>query len=108
MPKRKAEAQWEGKLQSGKGTIKFTGFEGQYSFDSRFQQGEGTNPEELIAAAHSGCFSMALAHGLEQAGYTPEKIHTIAHVSIEQVEEGFGITKIDLETEAKIPNIEKA
>jgi len=109
MATRKSEAVWEGKLQSGKGTVKLGSgaFEGGYSFASRFQQAEGTNPEELIAAAHAGCFSMALAHGLEEKGYMPERIHTTANVSIEKAEDGFSITSIELETEAKVPDIEE-
>jgi osmotically inducible protein OsmC len=109
MATRKSEAVWKGKLQSGKGTVKLGSgaFEGDYSFSSRFQQGEGTNPEELIAAAHAGCFSMALAHGLEQEGYMPERIHTTANVSIEKAENGFSIGHIELETEAKVPDIEE-
>ena len=107
---RKAEAVWRGKLVSGKGTVSLGSgaFEGDYSFVSRFEQGQGTNPEELIAAAHSGCFSMALAYSLEQAGYAPEQIRTTANVSIEKVGEGFEITRIELETEAEIPDIEEA
>ena len=75
MPVRNAEARWEGDLPSGKGTMRFGGgaFEGQYSFSSRFEDGAGTNPEELIAAAHAGCFSMALSNGLAKAGFTPTR-----------------------------------
>ena len=108
MPERTAEATWQGKLQSGNGTVKIgSAFEGQYSFDSRFQQGKGTNPEDFIAAAHSSCFSMALAHGLEEAGYEPKRVHTVAHVSIDKAGDGFKITKINLETEASVPGIDK-
>ncbi len=109
MATRKANAHWEGTLQSGKGSVKLGSgaFEGNYSFSSRFENGQGTNPEELIAAAHAGCFSMALAHGLEQAGYEPKRISTVANVSIEKVGEGFGITQIELQTEAEIPDIEE-
>lgn len=91
MPIRKSEATWEGKLKSGKGTVKLASgtYEGNYLFDSRFQEGKGTNPEELIAAAHAACFSMAVAHGLEQTGYEPEQIRTFAHVSIDKVDDGF-------------------
>jgi len=109
MPTRKSEAVWEGKLQSGKGTVKLGSgtYQGSYSFDSRFQEGQGTNPEELIAAAHAGCFSMALAHGLEEAGYSPEQVKTAAHVQIEKAGDGFQITTIVLKTEAKVPDIEE-
>jgi len=82
-------------------------YEGEYSFASRFQEGRGTNPEELIGAAHAGCFSMALSHMLGQAGYNPERIHTAARVHLDKVGEGFKITSIELETEAKIPGIDE-
>ena len=107
MPKRESKAIWQGGLQSGRGTMKLGSntFEESYSFESRFEQGSGTNPEELIAAAHAGCFSMALAHSLEEAGFTPDRIQTSANVSIEKQGEGFAITDIELETQAKIPEI---
>ncbi len=110
MPVRKAEAVWEGGLMSGKGTVKFGGgaFEGAYSYSSRFEEGTGTNPEELIAAAHAGCFSMAFSAGLEKAGYTPRRVSTTAHVTIEKVDAGFRITRIHLETEAEVPGIGEA
>ncbi len=109
MPTRSANAVWEGKLQNGQGTMKLGSgaFEGQYSFPSRFESGKGTNPEELIGAAHAGCFSMALAAALGRAGYTPERVQTEAKVHLEKVGEGFKITKIELETEASIPNIDE-
>jgi lipoyl-dependent peroxiredoxin len=110
MPVRKAEARWEGDLPSGKGTMRFGGgaFEGQYSFSSRFEDGAGTNPEELIAAAHAGCFSMALSNGLAKAGFTPTRVDTTASVSLEKTDAGFGITKIELRTEAEVPGIDEA
>mgnify|MGYP006305682257 CR=1 FL=1 len=110
MPIRKAEAKWEGKIKDGKGTVKLGSgaFEGGYSFKSRFEDGSGTNPEELIGAAHAGCFSMALSLFLGNAGFNPESIETEAKVHIEQVGEGFKITKIDLVTEGKIPEISEA
>ena len=109
MPTRNAEAIWTGTLSKGKGSIKTGsgGIKGDYSFASRFESGQGTNPEELIGAAHAGCFSMALAMIIEQAGYVPEKIHTTAHVSIDQVNGGFSITGIVLDTEAKIKGIDE-
>ena len=109
MPVRKAEAVWEGTLKEGKGKMKFGSgaFEGAYSFDSRFGDGAGTNPEELIGAAHAGCFSMALSLFLELAGFRAERIQTIAKVHIDKVGEGFRITVIDLETEAKVPGIDE-
>jgi osmotically inducible protein OsmC len=108
MPIRRAEAVWEGNLMKGKGTMKFGGgaFEGPYSFASRFESGAGTNPEELIGAAHAGCFSMAFSLFLEKAGFSPERIHTDAKVHIDKVGEGFKITTIELETEAKVPGID--
>jgi len=106
---RKSAAVWEGGLKSGKGTMKIGAgvYEGRYSFASRFEQGPGTNPEELIGAAHAGCFSMALALVLEQAGYKPERVDTTARVSIDKVPEGFKITTIELETEGRIPGIDE-
>jgi osmotically inducible protein OsmC len=82
-------------------------FEGKYSFPSRFESGQGTNPEELIGAAHAGCFSMALSAGLGKSGFTPTRIHTTATVHLEQVPDGFAITRIELDTEAQIPNIDE-
>jgi osmotically inducible protein OsmC len=107
MPTRSAEATWEGNLKEGKGSMKFAGggYEGPYSFASRFESGKGTNPEELIAAAHAGCFSMALSHALAQAGFTPKRVHTTARVHLEKTADGFGIPRIDLVTEAEVPGI---
>ncbi len=109
MAKRTASAVWEGTLREGKGRVKLGSgaFEGQYSFASRFEEGTGTNPEELIGAAHAGCFSMALAAGLTRAGFNPKRISTNANVSLEKVGEGFKITTIDLNTEAEIPGIDE-
>ncbi len=106
---RSAEAEWKGSLSEGSGSMKLGSgaFEGRYSFKTRFEHGPGTNPEELIAAAHAGCFSMALALMLGQAGFTPRHIHTTAKAHIEKVGDGFKITHIDLDTEAKIPNIDQ-
>jgi osmotically inducible protein OsmC len=83
-------------------------YEGAYSFKSRFEEGAGTNPEELIGAAHAGCFSMALSAGLGKAGFEPKRITTEATVRLEKVGEGFQITSIHLDTEAEIPKIEKS
>lgn len=107
MATRKASAVWQGKLRDGKGTVRLGSgaFEGSYSFVSRFEDGPGTNPEELIGAAHAGCFSMALSAGLTKAGYSPQRISTTASVHLDKVGEGFKITAIDLETEAEIPAI---
>ena len=105
---RSSDAEWKGNLRNGQGTMKLGSgaFEGAYSFPSRFEAGKGTNPEELIAAAHAGCYSMALSAGLSAAGFTPTRIHTTARVHLERVGEGFAITKIELQTEADIPGIE--
>jgi len=108
MPVRNADATWNGDLKGGKGSLKLGSgaYEGQYSFSSRFESGTGTNPEELIAAAHAGCYSMALSAGLGKAGFTPKRVHTTAKVSLDKVGEGFKITKITLITEAEIPGID--
>jgi len=110
MAVRTAEAEWQGGLRDGQGTVKLGSgaFTGSYSFPSRFESGKGTNPEELIGAAHAGCFSMALAAGLAAAKFAPRRIHTTAKVHLEKVGEGFEITKIELETEAEIPGIDDA
>jgi osmotically inducible protein OsmC len=107
MVERSAEAEWKGSLADGSGTMKpgSGAFEGRYSFKTRFENEKGTNPEELIAAAHAGCFSMALALGLGQAGFTPRRIHTKAKARIERVDTGFKITRIELDTEAEVPGI---
>ena len=110
MPIRNADATWNGNLKEGQGSVKLGGgaFEGKYSFSSRFENGPGTNPEELMAAAHAGCYSMALAAGLGKAGLNPQSVHTTASVSIDKVGEGFKITKITLNTEATVPGIDNA
>lgn len=107
---RKAEAVWEGSLREGKGTMKLGSgaYEGAYSFTSRFEEGAGTNPEELIGAAHAGCFSMALSAGLGRAGFTSERIRTRAEVQFEKLEPGWRIVRITLHTEAKVPGIDEA
>jgi osmotically inducible protein OsmC len=109
MAKRTASAVWEGTLREGKGTVELGSgaFKGQYSFASRFEEGTGTNPEELIGAAHAGCFSMALAAGLTKGGFNPTRISTKANVSLEKVGEGFKITTIELNTEGEVPGIEE-
>ncbi|MHB0999103.1 MAG: OsmC family protein [Armatimonadota bacterium] len=110
MPTRTADAQWNGDLFKGNGTMKFGSgaFEGQYSFASRFESGTGTNPEELIGAAHAGCFSMAFAGELASAGFKPEMVRTVANVQIDKVDGGFAITNIYLQTEARVPGIDNA
>ena len=110
MPTRTANARWEGSLQEGHGTMSMaTGaYEGPYSFQSRFEEGEGTNPEELIGAAHAGCFSMALSGALERAGHAPNSIDTSARVHLERGDSGFRISRIDLTTTAEVPGIDDA
>ncbi len=110
MPVRQANATWMGTLQDGRGVMKMESgaYEGQYSFTSRFEEGTGTNPEELIAAAHAGCYSMALSGGLGRAGFPATSITTTAKVHIDRQEAGFRIVKIELETEATVPNIDEA
>lgn len=107
---RTAKAQWDGNLQQGRGTMSLGSgaWSGAYSFQSRFEEGAGTNPEELIGAALAGCFSMALAGALGRGGHSPERVATKAKVHIEKVGEGFAITRIDLDTEARVPGIDEA
>ena len=106
---RKAEADWNGSIMDGKGTVKLGSgaFEGAYSFQSRFgEDTKATNPEELIAAAHAGCYTMALSGNLGKAGYTPTKIHPTANVKLEKQGDGFVIPNIDLVTTAKVDGLE--
>lgn len=108
MPKRRAEARWDGSLQDGNGTMRMASgsYEGPYSFQSRFEEGDGTNPEELIAAAHAGCFSMALSGELGRAGHDADSVETAATVHIDNVGDGFAITRVELDTRARVPGIE--
>ncbi|HET6481457.1 MAG TPA: OsmC family protein [Actinoplanes sp.] len=110
MPIRTASARWQGNLTEGSGTIKTGkgGFQGNYSFKSRFEEGEGTNPEELIAAAHSGCFSMAFSKALADAGFTPTSVETVAKVHLDKTDAGMSVTRIDLETEGDVPGIDES
>lgn len=104
--KRKGSAVWQGGLKDGKGTVSTESgalSDKQYSFSTRFEQGTGTNPEELIGAAHAGCFSMALSGQLNQAGLNPESIQTTATVNLEKGDAGFSITAIHLDVRAKVP-----
>ena len=107
MAVRTSEAVWEGSLKEGKGRMKLGSgaYEGAFTWSSRFENGQGTNPEELLGAAHAGCYSMALSSGLGKAGFTPVHIQTSAQVTLEQVEGKSRITKIQLVTEAKVPGI---
>ena len=110
MPTRNAEAVWNGSLMEGKGTMSVgsKAFSGAYDWRGRSGDGAGTNPEELLGAAHAGCFSMALSHQLAQAGHPPTRVHTTAKVTFEKQAEGFAITRIDLATEAQVPGIDDA
>ena len=109
--KRKASAAWRGDLKAGKGSISTESGvlkETQYSFSTRFENGVGTNPEELIAAAHAGCFSMAFSAELEKTGITPESIHTTATITLEKTDAGFTVTQSHLDVSARIPGADKA
>jgi len=110
MPIRTSSARWSGNLTEGSGTIRTGkgGFEGPYSFKSRFEEGEGTNPEELIAAAHAGCFSMAFSKGLADAGHTATSVETTAKVHLDKTDAGMTVTRIDLETVGDVPGIDDA
>jgi osmotically inducible protein OsmC len=110
MPVRNAQAVWEGDLKSGKGNMKLGSgaYQGAYSFGTRFEESPGTNPEELIGAAHAGCFSMALSAMLAKAGFAPQRIQTTAKVHLEKVGEGFKITRIVLDTAARVADIDES
>lgn len=110
MAVRTAKAQWNGNLQEGKGDMSFGSgaWSGAYSFQSRFEEGTGTNPEELIGAAHAGCFSMAFAGRLAKAGFAPRRVSTTANVHLTKGEAGFSISTVELKTEAEVPNIDEA
>jgi lipoyl-dependent peroxiredoxin len=106
---RAAEAEWSGSFHEGRGEMKLGSgaFEGAYSYSSRMEEGPGTNPEELLGAAHAGCLSMSLSRRLSAAGYEPTRIHTTARVHFDRAEEGFVISRIDLRTEAEVPGIDE-
>jgi len=110
MPARTASARWEGGLRDGHGTMALGSgaFEGQYSFSSRFEEGTGTNPEELLGASHAGCFSMALSLALEQAGHPPTSVDTTARVHLERADTGFEISRIELDCTAAVPGLDDA
>ena len=110
MPDRKASAVWEGGLKGGKGTFtgETGGIAGQYNFSSRFEEGVGSNPEELLAAAHAACFSMALSAQLEKNGTPPQRVETNAVCTVEKVGDGFKITTMKLTTRAKVPKVDAA
>lgn len=110
MIKRNATAQWNGDLKAGNGSLRLGSgaFEGKYSFGTRFEGAPGTNPEELIGAAHAGCFSMALSNALAQAGHTPVGVHTTATVAMDKVSDKMSIVGIELVTEAEVPGLSAA
>ena len=110
MPVRSASAVWEGTIKEGQGSMKLGSgaYEGAYSFGTRFEEAPGTNPEELIAAAHAGCFSMALSAGLGRAGFSARRISTSARATLAKVGEGFAITRMELTTEAEVPGVDEA
>ena len=110
MPTRSATAAWNGTLKEGNGHMKMaTGaWEGPYSFSSRFEEAQGTNPEELIAAAHAGCFSMKFAGDLGAAGFTPTSVRTTANVRLEKGEAGWAIAAIELDCEAQVDDVDDA
>lgn len=110
MPTRKAHARWEGSLKDGRGQVDLGSgpLKGAYSFASRFEEGPGTNPEELLGAAHASCFAMALSLILGQAGFKPEHVDATAHVTVLPQDGGFKITKSHLVCEARVPGIDQA
>jgi osmotically inducible protein OsmC len=109
MPIHKAQAAWHGTFRDGEGRMRVGSgaFEGAYSYRSRMEEGPGTNPEELLGAAHAGCFSMSLARKLSANGYSPERIHTEARVRFGRAGEGYAISRIDLRTEAEVPGVDE-
>jgi osmotically inducible protein OsmC len=110
MPVRRAEAEWKGKLIEGSGRLKLSSgaFEGPYSVKSRIEEGQSaTNPEELLGAAHAGCFTMAVTMQLSRKRITPRRIRTIANVEVDKVGDGFAITRIELQMEADVPGIDE-
>lgn len=110
MPARIAEAVWQGTLQEGSGNLKLGSgaYDGPYTFQSRFEEGAGTNPEELLGAAEAGCFTMALGARLSRAGFTVNRIATTATVYLEKGESGFSVSRIDLVTEGDVSGIDEA
>jgi len=109
MPVRSAEAEWKGNLLEGSGHMKMgNSYDGPFTFKSRMEEGPGTNPEELIAAAHSGCYSMAFSATLAKNGFAPKRVHTKANVKFEKVGDGFSITNIELDMEGEVPGIDNA
>ena len=108
MTVRTGSAQWQGNVESGSGTVTVGDgvFQGAYSYDSRFGEGKGTNPEQLIAAAHASCFTMALSNVLSAAGHVPESLHTNARVQLRNVDGAPTLARVDLETEGRVPGVD--
>ena len=106
MPVREASATWHGSIKEGHGHMQFSDYEGPYSVPSRFEEGEGTNPEELLGAAHAGCFSMALSDGLSAAGHPPNSVQTAAQVHIDKLESGWTVTGVHLVATVDAPGLE--
>lgn len=109
MIQRTSQATWKGNLKQGSGTLRLQSglYEGSYTFATRFESAKGTNPEELISAAHAACYSMALSHMLSEGGHVPDYVRTEAKVTLDRVEAGFRITGIELNTVAKVPGIDE-
>lgn len=109
MTARNGSAEWHGNIESGSGTVTVGDgiFEGAYSYESRFAEGEGTNPEQLIAAAHAACFTMALSSVLSAAGHAPESLRTNARVQLRNIDGAPTLARIDLETEGRVPGVEE-
>ena len=109
MSKKEVRAVWKGNLKEGHGRIEFANgsFNQGYTFASRFEEGDGANPEELLAAAHASCFSMALSSALSDAGFVPDSVETVAHAVLNPDGDGFKIGSVDLHTRAQIPDIEE-
>jgi osmotically inducible protein OsmC len=109
MTARNGTAEWRGDVESGSGTVTVGNgvFEGPYSFASRFGEGDGTNPEQLIAAAHAACFTMALSNLLSTEGHVPDSLHTAAHVQLRNIEGSPTLARMDLETEGRVPGVEE-
>ena len=107
MPKRKAQARWNGSLEEGNGTMRVASgaYEGPFSFQSRFEEGDGTNPEELLAGAHAGCFSMAFSGAIASAGGEPESVETEATIHLNKAGPGFAIERVDLVTRARVSGL---
>lgn len=110
MIERKATARWEGDLRTGTGSVRLGSgaFEGPYSFGTRFESAPGTNPEELLGAAHAGCFTMALSLGLTKAGHPPASLDTTAAVELDKTGDAFSVTRIRLTTRGRVPGLDEA